>query len=376
MTFLKQFDIELQFLGKDSMEYRDFIINLSILNFENQQIKKILEAVDILDDYKIVFDKDFLDSIEMQNSVKTRLLKYNANSIERLHSYCEKKNIFTIVDCDKNYPEKLRYIENSPKILYAIGDLSLLETKSVAIVGARKHSDYGANAVEYIVNALENKNVTVISGLAYGIDALSHRHSIKNNIRTIGVLAGGVDIIYPKSNEYLYNKIIKKDLIISEYVPGLYPKPYRFPLRNRIISGLSEVVVVIEARYKSGSLITARLAAEQGREVFALPGNINSIYSEGTNLLIRDGAQILTTVDDLLFCLGCDNSTNLTSSDKFKDLGADEVEIIDLINSGVNEISLIAMKLKKDVSIVNSMMTILELKELINISGEHVSIKS
>ncbi|CDZ74911.1 DNA processing protein DprA [Peptoniphilus sp. ING2-D1G] len=360
------------------MEYRDFIINLSILGFENQQIENALESIGISDNYERVFNKDFLNrtSIKIPDSTKDRLFKYNANFIQKLYSYCEKKNISIIVDSDQNYPEKLRYIENSPKILYAIGDLSLLETKSVAIVGSRKHSNYGAAVVEYIVNSLKNKGVTVISGLAYGIDALSHKHALEKDIRTIGILGGGVDIVYPKSNEYLYNKIIEKNLLISEYAPGSYPKPYRFPLRNRIISGLSEAVVIVEARSKSGSLITARLAAEQGREVFAVPGNINSIYSEGTNLLIRDGAQILASTDDLLFCLGCDNSTELSNSNRFKDLGEDERKILDLINSGVNEISLIAMKLKTDVSVINSIMTILEIKDLVNIEGEYISIKN
>ena len=200
----------------------------------------------------------------------------------------------------KNFPEKLRNIPDVPYALYYIGSLPEENRKSVAIVGARGRSIYGCEIAQNLSKCLAEHGVQVISGLAKGIDTDAHKGALEGQGNTYAVLGSGVDVCYPKENKYLYNKIIDTGGIISEYPPGTEPRPGFFPLRNRIISGLSDCVVVIEAKEKSGSLITADFAMEQGRDVYALPGRITDKLSMGCNQLIKQGAGIVQSVEDFL----------------------------------------------------------------------------
>ena len=208
-------------------------------------------------------------------------------------------NIRIIKKEDKAYPELLRNIKDPPKELYCIGDIRLLAGKKLAVVGSRKCSEYGRTTAMRIGETAARNNVTVVSGMAKGIDRFAHLGALKAGGKTIAVLGCGVNICYPKENRELYERIASQGLLISELPPDTPPAPYTFPQRNRIISGLSEAVTVVEAGTGSGALITAESAASQGRDVFAVPGNINSQYSLGTNKLLTDGATPIAVIDDI-----------------------------------------------------------------------------
>jgi len=198
------------------------------------------------------------------------------------------------------YPKKLKNIANAPYSLYYIGRLPEENTKSIAIVGARGRSAYGSEVAGKMAKELSNYGIQVISGLAKGIDTDAHKGALEGEGDTFAVLGCGITTCYPASNRYLYDKMIERGGIISEYPPGMEPKANLFPARNRIIAGLSDAVVVIEARKKSGSLITADFAMEQGKDVYALPGRITDPLSAGCNHLIYQGAGIVQSVEEFL----------------------------------------------------------------------------
>ena len=207
---------------------------------------------------------------------------------------------------DPDWPDKLRPYAGMPQVLYVRGDLPDPTKKSVAIVGARACSHYGKNAALLFGSALAERGVQVISGLALGIDACAHRGALDAGGRTFAVLGCGADRCYPPSNEDLYARILESGGILSEYDPGTPALPHHFPARNRIISALADIVLVIEARKKSGSLITAAHALEQGKTVFALPGRATDKLSEGCNLLLADGAGVAWGPEAILQELGLD----------------------------------------------------------------------
>lgn len=209
-------------------------------------------------------------------------------------------NFFTIDD--DIYPEILKNIYNPPKKIYYKGNLKLLkEKKKIAVVGTRNNSSYGALCCEKIVKDLIAEDIVIISGFARGIDSIAHRICIENNGKTIAVVASGLDIVYPSSNVNLWKKIEENGLILSEYEYGTKPFRANFPQRNRIIAGLSEGVIVIESKEKGGSLVTANIALDEGRDVYAVPGEIFSDLSRGCNNLIRDSkAKLLNSVEEIL----------------------------------------------------------------------------
>ncbi|MEI7591290.1 MAG: DNA-processing protein DprA, partial [Deltaproteobacteria bacterium] len=210
------------------------------------------------------------------------------------------QNDVTIVTIhDESYPSALRNIYDAPPFLYVKGHL-LPEDNCVALVGSRRASEYGIFATHKLANELAQRGITVVSGLARGIDATAHRATISSRGRTIAVLGCGIDVVYPLENKTLFEKIPLNGAIVSEYPLGTKPNSEHFPARNRIISGMSLGVVVIEATDKSGSLITARFALEQGREVFAVPGPIGNAGSKGTNMLIKNGAKLIECADDII----------------------------------------------------------------------------
>jgi DNA processing protein len=204
---------------------------------------------------------------------------------------------------DPRYPEYLRHIYNAPAVLYVKGDVDLLTSFCVAMVGSRAATVYGTRIAADLACRLARGGVTVVSGVALGIDAAAHSGALQGG-KTIGVLGCGLDVIYPRQHQDLYGQIIADGALVSEAPFGAKPEAFRFPARNRIISGLSRGVVVVEAARQSGSLITARLALEQGREVFAIPGRIDSLKSSGAHRLLQEGATLVHTVDDIFDELG------------------------------------------------------------------------
>lgn len=233
---------------------------------------------------------------------------------------------------DEAYPEPLRRIKDAPKRLYYDGDLSLLKSRMVAVVGSRRVTAYGRRIASRIATRLATCGVTVVSGMAMGIDGISHRSALEADGGTVAVLGCGVDVLYPKSHRELRDDIVRRGLLLSEYPPGTHATPFTFPQRNRIISGLAEATVVVEAGISSGSLITANFANEQGRAVYAVPGNIDSVYSLGTNLLIRDGAIPLVEVEDLLLDMKVDRTPLLSA--KNEDIGEEETALLRILAQG------------------------------------------
>jgi len=201
---------------------------------------------------------------------------------------------------DAGYPGLLRQIPEPPPVLFALGLLDLFSRPAAAIVGSRSHSAYGAEVCREVAGAAGRSGIVIVSGMARGLDAVAHAAALDNGGTTIGVLGNGHGVIYPAANRILYSRVEKEGLLLSEFPPGERPRVCHFPRRNRLISGLSRVTLVVEAAAGSGALITANSALDQGREVMAVPGNISSNVSVGTNRLIRDGAAPLLEPVDLL----------------------------------------------------------------------------
>ena len=201
----------------------------------------------------------------------------------------------------KYYPVKLKNISSPPKELFCLGNLELLNCKSIAVIGSRNYSGYGERAAKEFSYNLAKEDVCIVSGMARGIDSFAHEAALDAKGKTVAVLGSGLDIIYPRENKILYENIIKNNgLIISEYPLGTKPSRQNFPARNRIISGLSDGVLVIEARKNSGTSITVDFALDQGKDVFVIPGNIYSKTSDGTNFLIKEGAIPVTSYKDII----------------------------------------------------------------------------
>lgn len=208
-------------------------------------------------------------------------------------------NVAIITCQDPRFPQRLRHIYDCPALLYVKGELQGIDI-SIAVVGSRNASVYGKYTTERLCRELALSGMTIVSGMARGIDASAHKGALSVKGRTIAVLGSGLDVIYPPENETLFHEISRSGAVVSEYPFGTRPNAPNFPARNRIISGMSLGVVVVEATEKSGSLITARIALEQGRDVFAVPGSIDEAGSRGTNRLIKEGAKLVENVDDIL----------------------------------------------------------------------------
>ena len=273
------------------------------------------------------------------------------------------RKIRIISRSDRQYSFMLQMIgRGAPEKLYCIGDVSLLNRKSAAVVGARKATPYGKWAAYNLGRKLAEYGIVVVSGMAYGCDAEAHRGALSAKGGTIAVLGSGVSVCYPKRNRILYDEIIKNGgLILSEHPPDTLPLPPYFAERNRIISGLSHVVSVTEAGLSSGSLITADFAAEQGRTVMAVPGNMNSINSLGCNKLIRDGAGIITGFGDVLEELGIPADPD--DETKLAELDEEERRIFNIVrmNSEIS-INMLSRESGKKVSEVNAIAARLEIR--------------
>lgn len=228
------------------------------------------------------------------------LSQFHSLSFHKLYSSLIHSNTRFIPIYDQRYPESLKALPQPPWSLFAKGEIQLLKERKLAVVGARKGDHYGKKALQTIIPPLVQHRIVIISGLAKGIDAFSHEETLKANGKTVAVIAGGFDHVYPKENIQLANHIAEKGLILTEYAPDRKPEKWQFPARNRVISGLAHAVLVVQAAKKSGSLITASFAIEQGIEVFAIPGQITHPLSAGVHELIADGAKLVHSAQDIL----------------------------------------------------------------------------
>jgi DNA processing protein len=224
---------------------------------------------------------------------------HQIDSTSLLSDY-EQKNIKWISVEDKNYPSLLKEVYDPPHILFLKGNGRLLDNKKMAIIGSRGANDYTEKALLKFIPSLVNKDITIVSGMAKGADTVAHKLTILFKGNTIGVIGGGFDFIYPKENESLASYMMHNQLLVSEFPPNTRPQKWHFPLRNRIISGLSNAVLVTQAKERSGTLITTDYALEEGRDILVLPGSIFDELSGGTNRLIQQGAKLVLSAEDIL----------------------------------------------------------------------------
>ncbi len=288
----------------------------------------------------------------------------------RVLAVIEKKGWRLLTRDDEAYPALLREIFDPPYVLYVAGDPKILAEPAVAVVGARRPTPFGRAVAERLARDLAERGLVVVSGMAVGIDSLAHWGALQAG-RTVAVLGSGLDEVYPKENKELFRKIAASGAVVTEFPPAAAPLAYRFPLRNRVISGLTLGVVVVEATRRSGSLITARLALEQNREVLAVPGNITSALSSGTNWLIKTGAKLVETWEDVVEELPTPLRERLLSSKKDEraappELSPEEKIIFDgLKTDALTHIDEIVETTDVSVSEVLARLLSLELKGLV-----------
>jgi DNA processing protein len=278
---------------------RESTILLNLLNWHPKKIEAVIAYCERIDDVLNLTAGDFgkIPAIKPKDAINFFKMRDSALFKEELN-HIKREGIICVDLFDEHYPELLKQIDASPLLLYTQGDLGVLKEKMFAVVGSRIPTHYGISMAGYFSYQLASLGFVVVSGLARGIDAVAHREALKSG-KSIAVLGSGLLNVYPRENKSLAQSISAKGLVISEFPLFVPPLKENFPRRNRIVSGLSQGVLVVEATARSGALITAHLAIEQNREVFAIPGNIDSPLSKGTNSLLKEGAKPVDCMEDI-----------------------------------------------------------------------------
>ena len=317
-------------------------------------------------------DLSDIDGLSVKKAEKFIELRDKIN-VDKAYSDVVDRGVKFLTLEDENYPSLLKNIFNPPAVLYCKGDLDLCNfERTLAVVGSRKATFHAGEALNKIMSELSGTDICIVSGLAAGLDTTAHSAAIKNNLKTIGVIASGFDYIYPTSNKDLYKRIENGNgVIFTEYYPTFEPLKFRFPQRNRIVSGLSYGTLVVEASLKSGALITANLALEQGRELLCVPGLITNPNTAGIYKLIKQGASIITCADDILSALGWEIKTSVQTQLDFSELDDDEKKVynaLELEEKGVDELTAIT---KIPLENLLTVLTMMELKGIIKqVSGD------
>lgn len=289
--------------------------------------------------------------------------------LERVWEKIEKQGIKILTWQDETYPQRLKEVEQPPPVLYLRGEYLPDDLFAVAIVGTRRVTPYGRQITEELSSFLAANGMTVISGLARGVDAVAHHAALRARGRTIAVLGSGVDKIYPPEHRALADQMMERGAILSDYAPGTPPDASNFPPRNRIISGLSLAVVVVEAGETSGALITAEFAAEQGREVFAVPGSILAPQSKGTNKLIQNGALPLLSVNDLMQALDITRVGEHKAARKIVPGDAIEARLYSVLSSEPLHVDEIRSQSELPIEKVSAALALMELKGMVRQVG-------
>lgn len=311
-------------------------------------------------------DLSSIDGLSIKKAEKFFRLRDKIN-IDKILNTVEERGIKFFTYEEEDYPQMLKNIDNPPAVLYCKGDLSQCNLKkTLAIVGSRRASSYAKDALSKIISELSGTDICIVSGLASGIDTTAHTQALENNLKTIGVIASGFDFTYPASNKDLYKRIENSNgAILSEYFPTFQPLQFRFPQRNRIVSGLSFGTLVAEASLKSGALITANLTLEQGRELMCIPGLITNPNTQGIYKLLKNGASLVTCADDILEALNWEIKIEQQKLFDTPDLNEDEkiiYEALEIEDKCVDELQAFTK-----LSIDNLLMylTTMELKGII-----------
>ncbi|HQL41547.1 MAG TPA: DNA-processing protein DprA [Candidatus Omnitrophota bacterium] len=325
------------------MDQRDQILALNAVpGLGPQRVKKIFDHFGCGQNIFALHENDLLAASFLPDAVVKEIKRFPFQEfLSQEHQWIAKRRASVVTFFDQDYPSLLREIADPPIVLYACGNCSLLKDLCLAVVGCRKASVYGIMTAERLAEELAQYQLVIVSGLAKGIDAASHRGALRVCGKTIAVLGTGLNHIYPQENKKLFEAIAEQGLILSEFSMSTPARSGHFPRRNRIVSGLSLGVVVVEAAKRSGALITADLALEQGRDVFAVPGKIDAISAQGTNILIQQGAKLISCAQDVLDELGLElksveekSSLPLLSScqARTKDLRVQEKNVLHLLS--------------------------------------------
>ncbi len=342
-------------------ENERFLVYLSQFNLTVKKIGTLLEQMDevSLDAFlKHNFSNLFSQETyaHMQEQANERLFnQYLANLKE--------KNIKIVTKFSREYPSRLKGLDDSPYYLFCKGNLSLFETHCIAVVGTRNPTNYGKIMTDRLTEGLASAGVTVVSGLAVGVDSISHRKALEVGGNTIAVLGCGFNRIYPAQHTDLAREISEKGLLVSEFCPSVPPTRYNFPQRNRIIAGLSEGVLITEAAMNSGTTHTRDFALEYGRDVYALPGNVTSEKSELTNDIIKAGqGQPVTSANDILLSMGLNENKKVK---KVVQLDVIEQKIANLLKNGEKDIDYLSENSNLNVNSLNSYLTMMEINGII-----------
>ena len=306
--------------------------------------------------------------------ISTKLIaKYHAYrekfDIDSYKNSLKRENVLVVAINDDNYPKKLTNIKYPPLLLHCKGNIDLFKKRAIAVVGSRKMTSYGRNIAESFSYELASRGLVIVSGLARGIDSVAHKAALKCGGSTIAVVANGLDRIYPPENRFLYKKIVENNsLIVSEYPLGYAAFPYNFPVRNRIVSGLSDSILVVEGRKKSGTLTTASHAADQGKEVYAVPGDITSQGSEASHFLLKNGAKLADSVESILEDFNLEKSVTGILNNKIV-LSQVEENLLSTLDSGSLHIDEIVRICSLSTSEATGLLSMLELKGAVRCLG-------
>lgn len=340
---------------------------IKIINFINSEGESLKS--NLLNPGKLSLFKNLIE--EKPYAELLTNFEKNIKLVEKDIEWCNKNNVKIINILDEEYPESLKSIYNSPVILFILGNLEYNYQRSIGIVGTRKFTAYGKFQCEKFTSELIDNNYTIVSGLAFGVDSITHTKATEKDGKCIAVIGSGLANIYPEVNINLAKKIVEKNgCVVSEYDPFSPAQPVNFPIRNRIIAGLSKSLLVVEADQKSGSLITARFAFDEGREVFAIPADVTRNGSSGCNYIIRKNiAKLVTNPEDLLEDLGTD--TKVTTEIEINYLTTDQRKIIDLLSFEKLNSDELSIKTGFEISRLNAELTELELYNLISVDEQN-----
>ena len=330
-----------------------------------QRFNKLIKAFDNLEQaWQAPILK--LEQSGLEDNVIAEIIRIRAEiNLEQELEKLEKEEVSVITIADEKYPKLLKEIYSPPPLIYYRGELPKDEDFLLAIVGTRKFSQYGKQVTEMITADLAQNKITIVSGLALGIDSIAHNTTLEVNGKTIAVLGCGIEKtnIYPSSNRFLAEKLIQQGgCIISEHPIGTPPLKQHFPRRNRLISGLSLGTLVIEAPEKSGALITARNSLEQDREVFAVPGNITSTNSQGVNSLIKMGAHLVSNAEDILDVLNLKQATEYLEASEIVPDSKEEAQILEHLTREPIHVDELTRLTNLSVQVINSTLTLMEMK--------------
>ena len=316
--------------------------------------------------------KKHLEALEGIGTVRANSIKnfHDFDEAEKEISFIEKYKITPLFINDPNYPQRLLNCYDSPAILYYKGNADLNTSKIIAVVGTRNNNEYGKSICEKFIQELAAEDVLIVSGLAFGIDSIAHKISLKSNLKTVGVLAHGLDMIYPSQNTSLAKQMSTQGGLLTEFRSNTKPDRQNFPSRNRIVAGISDAVVIIETGIKGGSLITAELGNGYNKDVFAFPGRINDIKSEGCNYLIKNNkAGLITSAKDLLENMGwvqVKKTTPKKQKELFIELTPDEKIIVGILQTQAQvHIDELYIKSKLNSSKVAAALLMLEMQNVV-----------